>query len=177
MKDREGCVAGAIAIATDITQRKHAEVALRSSERRYRQLFERLSDAVLIADPLTCRLLDVNAAAQRLTGYSRDELVGMPWGRLQRPGQAEPFVQRFCRHAGEGTASGYDGEVVRKDGAVVPVHISASVTEICGVRVIQGIFRDASDRGRTAAGDAAGEGADLGPAADVTPRKGEEEAL
>jgi PAS domain-containing protein len=49
----------------------------RTSEDRYRALFEQSRDAVLLADPETGTILDANAQAQRLLGRSREELVGM----------------------------------------------------------------------------------------------------
>ena len=59
----------------DISDKRAAEQALLSSEQRYRSLFERSGDAVLIADD-SGRYLDANPAACALLGVTRDEVIG-----------------------------------------------------------------------------------------------------
>lgn len=66
-----------ISISQDISDRKQSEIALRESENRYRLLFELESDAIVLIDNETGRLLECNAAAEQLYGYSRDELLTM----------------------------------------------------------------------------------------------------
>lgn len=59
----------------DVTERHAAERTLRDQERRYRTLFELESDAILLADVASNRVLDANESAVALYGYSRDELL------------------------------------------------------------------------------------------------------
>ena len=54
---------------------KAAEEALRESEHKYRLLFELESDALFLIDNDSKRILEANPAAERLYGYSRDELL------------------------------------------------------------------------------------------------------
>ncbi|MBI4553287.1 MAG: PAS domain S-box protein [Candidatus Latescibacteria bacterium] len=58
-------------------QRQEADAELRASEERYRQTIEQAIDAMFIADPDTGLIVDVNREAERLTGYTRDELCQM----------------------------------------------------------------------------------------------------
>jgi len=60
---------------SNITERKLAEKSLAASERRYRRLFELESDAIILGDRETHRILDVNQSAQRLYGYTREEFI------------------------------------------------------------------------------------------------------
>jgi PAS domain S-box-containing protein len=59
----------------DINDKRLAEQALLASERRYRALFERAGDAILIADD-SGHWVDANAAASELLGVARDQIVG-----------------------------------------------------------------------------------------------------
>jgi len=64
-----------VAIRADISERKRAEEAVRTSEARYRTLFEHAPDGILIADPESY-YVDANASMCRMLGYSRDEIIG-----------------------------------------------------------------------------------------------------
>jgi PAS domain S-box-containing protein len=49
---------------------------LRESEERFRQIFEQNEDAIMIFEPKTFRIVDVNPVAENLFGYTREELTG-----------------------------------------------------------------------------------------------------
>jgi len=69
------------ALQMEIAARKDTEKRLRLSEEKYRTVFENAGAATLILEPdLTISM--ANAEAERLTGYSRNELRGMRWSRL-----------------------------------------------------------------------------------------------
>jgi PAS domain S-box-containing protein len=56
--------------------RRHAEEALQASELRYRRLFESAKDGILILEPVSGQIVDVNPFLIDLLGYSKEELVG-----------------------------------------------------------------------------------------------------
>jgi PAS domain S-box-containing protein len=98
------------------------DVRAYESEMRYRALFESVTDTILIVDAQG-RVRDTNAAATRLLGYSREELLSMRADALLVTGR-----QEFRK--GSGVLSGPDawqGELPlrRKDGTVVTVEGSA----------------------------------------------------
>jgi PAS domain S-box-containing protein len=66
-------------VIRDITERKHAETALQESEEKFRLLFEKSADAILLLDGDT--FADCNEAALRLMGCSsKEQLTGLhPW--------------------------------------------------------------------------------------------------
>lgn len=70
-------------VAQDITARKIAETRLRESEERYRDMFISNPMPMWIRDQESLRILDVNRAAERMYGYSREELLDMRIDQLR----------------------------------------------------------------------------------------------
>jgi len=58
----------------EIAERKKSEKALRKSEERYRQMFERNRAVKLLVDPQTGAIVDANLSAAAFYGYSLDEM-------------------------------------------------------------------------------------------------------
>jgi len=73
----DGKPVGVQGIAVDISERRRAEEALRASEERYRLLFESNPHPMWIYDRETLRFLEVNDAAVRHYGYTREEFLAM----------------------------------------------------------------------------------------------------
>jgi two-component system cell cycle sensor histidine kinase/response regulator CckA len=71
----DGTVSQIIGIATDVTDQKRAEAAIRESEARFRKVFENAATGIAISD-LEGRLERCNPEYCRLLGYSESELIG-----------------------------------------------------------------------------------------------------
>ena len=74
-KDIGGNVRGIFASARDITAQKTLEAQLQASQTYTRSLIESNIDALMTTDPLGI-ITDVNQQMEKLTGYSREELIG-----------------------------------------------------------------------------------------------------
>jgi PAS domain S-box-containing protein len=129
-------------LETSETERKRVE----EWESKYRHLFDNLNDAAFLADAETGRILDTNKQGELLLGCTRDEIIGMHQSELHPPGKAKEYRQRFAAHVEKGRAADYDGEVIRKDGSIVPVSISAAPLTIGGKGLIIGLFHDVTER-------------------------------
>jgi PAS domain S-box-containing protein len=148
LKDNQGNLTGTLAICRDITHQKIALKALQESEERYKVLFENAHDAIFIADTETHRILDANRQAEELLGRPRKEIIGMHQSELHPPAQTDFYEQMFRTAVQERRASELEAEIISKDGRLVPVRISTNVTTILGKQVIQGLFRDLTEKQR-----------------------------
>ncbi len=146
LRDGSGNPVGFISITKDITERKRAEEELRESEEKYRHLFQDLTDAAFLADVETGLILETNLQGEVLLGKRRHEIVGMHQRQLHPPDKADEYRRRFAEHIEKGHAVDYDGEVIKKDGTIVPVRISASTLTIRGQHLVLGLFRDITER-------------------------------
>lgn len=144
-KGREGYIIG---LGIDITDLKRAEDNLRKSEEKYRTLIETANDAIFLADAETGVILDVNAKAGELLGLPVEDIIGQHQHHLHPKEEALKYRGIFKDAVKKGGGNYNDLAVVRRDGSMIPVDISASVTEIGGRKVIQGIFRDIRERKR-----------------------------
>ena len=138
----DGKAARMIGTISDITQRKAAEIRLADSERRYHQLFQMESDAIMVGDGETHRVVDVNDAAVRLYGYSREELLAMRMEDVS----AEQDASR--ESFGGGSVHVPLRWHRKKNGQVFAVEISVSIIESQGRRLKLGAIRDISERRR-----------------------------
>ena len=131
----------AATMAVDMTEWRQARDQLALAERRYTQVVEHASDAIVITDS-SLRLVDVNAAACRLSGYTREELLARHAVDLLVPDDlaARPLALDAVR-SGRSIVS--ERQVRRKDGSVFVAEISARAFEGGGV---QAIVRDVSAR-------------------------------
>lgn len=144
----EGSREQGVCFVLDITERRRAEAAVQASEERCRKLIESANDAILLADAETGLLLDANACAERLLGRRKQELIGQPQTILHPAEEAARYAQLFRDSVQRGEAVQEDIYVVHRDGRRVPVGVSASVFEAGGRRILQGIFRDLTERRR-----------------------------
>ena len=141
-----------LSLMRDISVAKAAELqlvkaqqALRTSEERYRTVFQTSLDPVTITVLSDGRYVDVNPAFLNLLGFERDELVDHTsvelniWvDRRERENLLEVIQQEsLCRNI--------EARFRKKNGEIFWVLISASVIEIEGVACLLGINRDLSD--------------------------------
>ncbi len=132
--------------AQAITERKVAEQALRRSEERYRELFDNSKDALYVHD-MDGRYTSVNKAAERLSGFSCEELVGQHFFSLIKPehrARVHGHLYRKLEEAGETT---YEIDMITKQGALIPVEVSSRLIVENGRAVgVQGCVRDVTER-------------------------------
>ena len=132
----------------DITERKEVEDRIRSSEVRYRRLFEAAHDGILILDPGRRTITDANPFMTTLLGYTRAELLGKElWeiGLLKDEGASQAA---FLELQEKGCIRYEDLPLKTKTGERREVEFVSNVYEEGGTAVIQCNIRDITGRKR-----------------------------
>jgi PAS domain S-box-containing protein len=134
----------------DTTEQGLLEQRLREQERYLRGLIEASIDGLVTVGP-DLRVMDVNEQTCRMTGRSRDELIGTRFdGCFTDPSAAAEGVYRTLR---DGTVADYELELAARAGEPIVVSFNAArFTDAAGA--VQGVFaaaRDVTDRRRAAA--------------------------
>jgi PAS domain S-box-containing protein len=122
-------------------------VTLTESEEKYRKLIETANDAIFVADVETGKIIEANKKAEQLLNLPADKIIGMHHTQLHPKKEAERYGKLFQEAIQkEESIVIEDAFVERKDGKKIPVEISASLTSIKGKEILQGIFRDVTER-------------------------------
>jgi len=129
------------------TKRKDIEENLQESEEKYRRQFEKALDAIFIADVETGILIDCNRAASKLVEREKSELIGEHQCILHPPEEIKgEFSKTFKQHLKEKEGQILEAQVITKKGEIKDVSIKANVFEAKGKKLLQGIFRDITER-------------------------------
>src|SRR5690606_9337231 len=149
VRDPAGQVQGYLKITRDVTDRKHADEKLRLSEERFRRLVDSVSDHAIYMLDTTGRVKTWNVGAERLKGYTAEEIIGEHFSRFYTPESVETgWPEEELRLAAEQGRFEDEGWRVRKDGTRfwANVVITAIRDEQGGLRGFTKIARDLTDR-------------------------------
>jgi PAS domain S-box-containing protein len=127
-------------------RRGDAERQLQASEAKFRSLFESAADAVYLVRP-DGRFTDVNVAAERQTGYPRQQLLRLSAVDLDPAATPDLWARQWERLAG-GAAVQVEARFRRRDGSFYPVEITAGMLEIAGEQRVLAFVRDATAKSR-----------------------------
>ena len=131
---------GLLFMAHDITSRMTAE-------ERFRTVVNLSSDAFMSAD-LEGRVADVNEAACRMLGYSRDELTGMHISEIDVIESPDTVRERIAQIQRKGSMT-FESRQRRKDGSIVDVEVTAGMLPANGGESVSfGFVRDITERKR-----------------------------
>ncbi len=150
--DEDGGILEYQAVGRDITERKRAEDALRSSEARYRAVFDFIGDAIMLLG--TTSFIDCNNATLELFGCTREAFLSL------HPGDVSPLTQpcgensiemadRMIALAREKGSLRFDWMHKRLDtGVPFPAEVLLCTMELDGKQIIQALVHDITERKR-----------------------------
>jgi PAS domain S-box-containing protein len=126
--------------------REKTESALCDTENKYHMLMQSANDGIVITDAGTGTILEVNRKIEELTGLQASLLIGSHITALHPQNDADRCRTLLKETLGSGSAMTGDLCVLHRDGRNIPVEISVSVVTAGGKQIVQGIFRDVSQR-------------------------------
>jgi PAS domain S-box-containing protein len=127
----------------DITAKKKDEAALKASEARFQALFEDFEDSIFVIDQATGNIIDVNPAAAKIYGFTRDEFLGLDiTGIFSEPGNSQVLLEK----------QGQDPLPLqyhrRKDGSIFPVEMTSNTFTADGQSILISTVRDLTEKMR-----------------------------
>lgn len=143
LRDSNGVISGIIGIARDVTSSKRIETSLRESERFLRTILDTTVDGFWVLDDRG-RIVEVNEAYCKMSGYGHDELVGLMIQQIDSNATHEESECWIARVRLNGSHT-FETQHRRKDQSIFFVEISATFLSEPDVRIVC-FCRDLTDR-------------------------------
>lgn len=149
LRDEIGEITGFLAVAQDVTDRKRVEKELERRDQRIRAIVENVLDAIITVDRHGI-VQSCNPAAERIFGYSAQEVIGRNVSILMpEPHRAshDNYLRAYVEH-GNAKIIGGNIEVMglRKTGSVFPIELTVSEMRVDEEIYFIGTVRDITDR-------------------------------
>ncbi|MCF8414240.1 MAG: PAS domain S-box protein [Melioribacteraceae bacterium] len=128
IKDKSGKVLRMFGAHTDITQEKEAQEKLKESEKKFHNLYDFSPDMYVSVSPTSSNILECNQTLLSATGYTRDEVIGMPIFNMYADYVLPKVEAAFNEFVETGEVKNKELVLKRKDGSFIDV--SLNVTSI-----------------------------------------------
>jgi len=147
LRNRQGIVTHVMGIARDLTEQKRTQESLREREEWGQKIVSTALEGFWLID-LKGKIVDVNEAYCRMSGYSREELLSMHVHDLSvkesSPARVVHHVQRIIKSGNDF----FESRHRRKDGQVIDLEVSATFLRLREPRIFA-FFRDVTARKQT----------------------------
>jgi len=132
-----------VALFDDVTLRMESESKIRQSEKKYRTLFHKSNDGIMVHN-LSGQILDTNSKMRMMLGYKIDEFNQLNVQDLHPHSDMEISRKAFEETNRKGHTR-FETKFSRRDGSTIDVEISSSIIDQ-DTGTVQGIVRDLTDR-------------------------------
>jgi PAS domain S-box-containing protein len=140
--DQDGQLSGAIQSMQDIRE-------MHQKDEKFRRLFETTDHGIIILDPESKKIVDVNSFFVTLTGSSLEILLGRTLGDIGFSKEALPVEQFFVELVKKGDVRYKDIPLLTKDNHIIDVEFTGRLQSFDDRQVIQCSIYDISDQKRT----------------------------
>lgn len=144
--DTKNKIIGVLGVFEDITERKHAEKALKESEDKFRKAFKTSPDSISLNRLSDGAFLEINEGFEKILGYSQDKVIGKTslelniWKNLK---ERKKLVTGLDE---KGYAENLEAEFLSNKGEVIFGSMSATIIETNNEKAILSITRDITER-------------------------------
>jgi PAS domain S-box-containing protein len=143
---REGKVVATVSVARDITERKLAEEKLKKAEKRYSDLFNRITDFIYMHD-LDGRFISLNPIAAESLGYTPEKIIGRPLCDFMPEEYRQAFYNEYLPEVKKQESSRGVTAFLHKDGAKIYIEYqNILVKQEDGDQYVSGSGRDITKR-------------------------------
>jgi PAS domain S-box-containing protein len=129
----------------DLHRIQAAEKARFDSEEKYRVLVELAGDAIFVADAETGIISDVNRMGLELIGRQAEDIIGQHLLALHPDDESDLYRKLIAKHY-KSPPVNRTLRVMHASGRRIPVEISSAILDLGGRKILQGIFRDITQR-------------------------------
>lgn len=147
--DKQGRITHYVGVQNDVTQRVEMEYALSKSEARMRSVFNNVSDGIIIIDEKGI-IEKLNPSAERLFGYSAEEIIGQSINKLMPEPDRSRHDSYLTSYLNGGKAKILDTrrEVsgLKKDGSIFPMELGVSEFYVDQRHFFIGTVHDITER-------------------------------
>ncbi|HML05813.1 MAG TPA: PAS domain S-box protein, partial [Methanobacterium sp.] len=146
---KDGKINGFQIICLDLTESKKVEEALKESERKFREVFNKANDMISLnlmnEDKLPDNFIEINDVAVQRLGYSKEELLKMGPRDIVSP-EKRIEMQENAKELYKTGHNTFEIEHVTKNGKKIPVEINNHLIRYNGREVCLAISRDITER-------------------------------
>ncbi|MFX1393033.1 MAG: PAS domain S-box protein [Promethearchaeota archaeon] len=146
LKYHNGVIKGII-ISRDITQHKIAEQRLKESEEKFRNLYEKSPNSIVLLNNRGI-ILDYNPASEKLYGFKKSEVIGKNFFdlRIFSSEQVSLMLNRYTEYSKGTKIKPIELQIKRKDGSLAWILAQSSLIEKGDETLIQGIAQDITEK-------------------------------
>ncbi|HUX82741.1 MAG TPA: PAS domain S-box protein [Halothiobacillus sp.] len=148
IRDRSGKVIGAILVFRDVSQEYEAKQALIDSASRIHEILNAVADGIITINEHGL-IETFNPAAERLFGYTADEIIGQNVKQLMPAPHSHQHDDYIARYLASGDAhivgTRREVEGLRRNGSTFPMQIAVNATTLSGSVHFTGVIRDITE--------------------------------
>ena len=137
----------AIAFISDITEQKLAENQIIESENKYRDLFIKSPESIVLTTPDGI-MLECNPATERIFGFKKEEIIGKNYLSLgiYTSRQVRKFTKRFLAMKKGQEVEPIEMQIRKKDGSFAWIYYKSSLIRINETLLIETLIQDITEK-------------------------------